>query len=272
MLVGREHEQLTLHDRLAAALGGHGSLVLIGGEAGIGKTALAEAFASEALDRGALVLIGRCYDLTDTPPYGPWVELFERYSTADDLSPLPIAFAQHSTVGTVSSQATLFQQVRDFLTAEAASRPLALILEDLHWADPASLDLLRSLARQLAPAPILIVATYRTEEVAGDHSLAALLPALVREAKIERLDLRPLDDSAVRALIAARYPLAEADAERLVACLRARADGNPFFISELLRTLEEEAVLQPIGGNEWALGEITEVRVPPLVRQVIDGR
>ena len=211
-----------LGEHLAAALAGQGSLALIGGEAGIGKTALAEALCHEAEERGALVLVGRCYDLTETPPYGPWIELFERCCATEDHPPLPAAFAERGTIGAVTSQAALFQQVRDFLGAVAASRPLVLLLEDLHWADPASLDLLRHQARYLASATLLLVATYRTEEVATDHPLAALLPALVREGKAERLDLRRLDDDAVRILVAARYPLRDGDRERLIAYLRAR--------------------------------------------------
>src|ERR671932_1671572 len=73
-LVGRDREEALLRERLAAALAGRGSLVLIGGEAGIGKTALAEALLAEATERGALALVGRCYDLSETPPYGPWAE------------------------------------------------------------------------------------------------------------------------------------------------------------------------------------------------------
>src|SRR4051812_35475574 len=80
LLVGRGREQAALRDALAAALAGRGSLVLIGGEAGIGKTTLAEALLAEAMQQGALVLFGRCYDLTETPPYGPWGEVFSRAS------------------------------------------------------------------------------------------------------------------------------------------------------------------------------------------------
>src|SRR4051812_31948084 len=88
-LVGREREMVVLRDCLDASLGGRGGLALIGGEAGIGKTALAETICREAAARGALVLVGRCYDLTETPPYGPWVELFEMYRPADGFPPLP---------------------------------------------------------------------------------------------------------------------------------------------------------------------------------------
>src|SRR6476660_2217546 len=108
-LVGREREFGVLRQHLDAALAGHGSLVLIGGEAGIGKTALAEALCQEASAQGALVLTGRCYDLTETPPYGPWVELFGRYHPSEGLPARPPAFAQHDTIGAVANQAALFQ-------------------------------------------------------------------------------------------------------------------------------------------------------------------
>src|SRR5436853_851950 len=90
-LVGREREQATLREALAAALAGRGSLVLIGGEAGIGKTALAETLLAEATELGALVLVGRCYDLSETPPYGPWTEALARAPRDPALPPLPAA-------------------------------------------------------------------------------------------------------------------------------------------------------------------------------------
>src|SRR5215218_10338868 len=90
-LVGREREQAALREALDEALAGRGSLVLIGGEAGIGKTALAEWLLAEAAGRGALVLVGRCYDLSETPPYGPWREIFDRTPRDAGLPGLPTA-------------------------------------------------------------------------------------------------------------------------------------------------------------------------------------
>ncbi|MGN6700888.1 MAG: ATP-binding protein, partial [Thermomicrobiales bacterium] len=84
-LVGRERELALLRERLAAALASHGTLVLLSGEAGIGKTALAEALLHDADEQGALVLVGRCYDLSETPPYGPWRELLDRAPRDADL-------------------------------------------------------------------------------------------------------------------------------------------------------------------------------------------
>ena len=264
-LVGRERERAILRQLLEAALTGHGGLVLTGGEAGIGKTALAEALCREAEEHGVLVLTGRCYDLTDTPPYGPWIELFGHYPR-DEAMPPPGAFAVRGIVGAVVSQDALHGQVHDFLAAACARRPLLLLLEDLHWADPASLDLLRFLARAFVTLPLLLIATYRADELTRRHPLYPLLPLLVREARAERVDLRPLDDGAVRALVETRYRLPVGDADRLVAYLRGRAEGNALFVCEVLRALEERGTLAREGAG-WRLGDLSDQTVPPLWRR-----
>ena len=265
-LVGREREQTVLRDALAAALAGRGSLVLIGGEAGIGKTALAESLLEDATERGALALVGRCYELSETPPYGPWTEALARAPSDADLPASPDLASGRGAV----SQVALFRQMRDYLAALAAGQPLVLLLEDLHWADPASLDLLRVLGRGLADLSLLVLATYRAAELTRRHPLYALLPMLVREARAVRLDLRPLDEAGLRALVA-RFALPPADQGRLVAYLGARAEGNPFYAGELLRRLGEMGVLRS-SGVEWAVGDLTAIGVPPLLRQILDAR
>jgi len=271
ILVGRERELVALRAHLDAALVGRGSLVLIGGEAGIGKTALAETVCRDAETRGTLVLVGRCYDLTETPPYGPWVELFGRYRQADAMPPPPDAFAVRGTVGAVPSQMALFAQVEDFLTALAARQPLVVLLDDLHWSDPASLDLLRFLARSVSGLPLLVLVTYRSDELTRRHPLSALLPQLAREADAERIDLGRLNHGAVRALVDARYGLADDDARRLVRYLQERAEGNALFVGELLRALGEADILRQERGH-WLLGDLSATAVPTLLRQVIEGR
>ncbi|HET8626908.1 MAG TPA: AAA family ATPase, partial [Thermomicrobiales bacterium] len=270
-LVGRDRERATLRAALDAALAGRGALVLIGGEAGIGKTSLAEVTCAEAREQGALVLVGRCYDLSETPPYGPWLEVFARYPRDADLPALPAPLAERGRLGAVASRDALVGQVADFLAAVAARRPLVLLLDDLHWADPASLDLLRVLARGLADTPLLLLATYRSDDLPAGHPLAALVPRLVREARAERLDLAPLDEAAVGALVAARYALAEPDLARLVAYLRDHAEGNPFAAGEMLRALAEARMLRA-GEAGWTVGDLAAAPVPPLLRQVVAER
>ena len=266
-LVGRDRELALLHDRLTAARDGRGSLVLITGEAGIGKTALADALCREAAGTGAHVLIGHCYDRTETPPYGPWIQIARRPQALPDAANAPPV----PRLDGATSQADLFAQARDFLVALTAQRPLVLVLEDLHWADSASLDLLRFVARGIDEVPLLLVATYRGEEVDRRHPLAALVPLLVREAPTERLGLRPLDTAAAQALVRARHDLAEPAVHRLAAYLIERTEGNALFLTELLRSLEEEGLIDRIARGAYAQA-IAQTPVPALLRQIVDDR
>ena len=277
-LVGRERELAALRDALASAMAGRGSLVLIGGEAGIGKTALAEWLLPEAQDQGALVLVGRCYDLSETPPYGPWRELFARAPRGEDLPTLPQAVLPAAQRGeALASQDAIIERTQAYLATVVARHPGVLLLDDLHWADSASLDLLRIVARSSAGLPLLLLATYRADEVARAHPLHALLPVLVREARAIRLGLRPLDATAIGAFVAARYGLAAGDHARLTGYLAGRSEGNALFLGELLRTLEGEGLLRQdtqatAGDDRWGIGDLDSVAVPPLLRQVIERR
>lgn len=267
VLVGRESEQATLRAALGDTLGGRGRLVMISGEAGIGKTALARRIGREACEQGALVLVGHCYDLIETPPYGPWTEVVAQGIThqGSPVPPLEEAAAQSA------SQMALFARMWEWLGTLAARQPLVLLLEDMHWADVGSLELLRFVARGVAGAPMLLVVTYRGDEVNRRHPLFPLLPLLVREAGALRVDLRRLEPDDVRTLVSARYTLSVEAQSRLMAYLEERAQGNPLYVGELLRTLEDEHLLR-LEGDGWVLGDLTQAGVPTLLRQVIEGR
>lgn len=215
-IYGREREQQMLRDRLSDLLAGTGNVVLVGGEAGIGKSTLVEQSAAEARTAGAIVLSGGCYDLTTTPPYGPWIEIARDQPSDGDLPQLSIDRA-------APSQTALFDGVTDYLRRLAATQPVLLVLEDLHWSDHASLDL-QQLAR-----------------------------------------------SAVDALVAGRYPLADLDRGRLVEYLARQAEGNPFYTVELLRGLEDSHLLNQTG-DVWQVGDVERLQVPTLLRQVLDAR
>jgi DNA-binding CsgD family transcriptional regulator len=270
LLVGRAREQVALREALAVAAGGHGRLVLLGGEAGIGKTTLARDLSGEASMCGCRVLAGSCYDLTNTPPYGPWLDLFEA-SRRDPALPAPPAAFAGGRLAQVNNQAALFGEVRQFLAELTANDPVLILLEDLHWADPASVDLLRHLGPHLRHWPLLLLATYRANELTRDHPFSQQLPALVREADGHRLDVHRIDREALRTLVSGRYRLARPDEDRLVAYLDRHAEGNPFFATEVLRTLEEDMLLRRTEDG-WMLGKLDRVVVPSLLRQVIDGR
>ena len=253
---------------LDAAAGGSGGLVLIGGEAGIGKTALATSIEYEAWGRGIPVWVGHCYEFVATPPYGPWTEsgIFDGRSEA--VPPPPML---RSGAGVAGSQSALFEQMQAFLTGITRKDPIVLILEDLHWSDPASLELLRFVSRNLGGLHALLVVTYRDDEVTRQLPFYGLLPTLVRESGARRIELRRLGESAVREMVATGYGLPEADEGRLVSYLTDLTAGNAFFTIELLRTLEDELVLHQ-EGESWVLEDPGGIRVPSLLRQIIEGR
>ncbi len=271
LLVGRDRELAVLAELLNDAIAGRGSFVLAGGEAGIGKTALAEAACRVAVQQEVLVLTGRCFDRSETSAYGPWLSLFERYRPRDDLPPYPMVFAEPGHVDDVGSQASLFRQVLSFLRATTSVKPVMLLLEDVHWADPASLDLLRFLAQNIATLPLLVMVTYRSDEFWRHHPFASLVPLLVRETGARSLDLGPLDRDSLHTLIALRYGVPDVEAVRLAAYLESRTEGNALFVIEVLRSLEEMGVVGE-EGDHWHVGDLAQITIPPLLRQVIDGR
>jgi DNA-binding CsgD family transcriptional regulator len=270
LLVGREREREVLRAELFAAGSGRGRLVLLGGEAGIGKSTLAQDLVGTTAGHTTRVLAGHCYDLTNTPPYGPWLDLFQGSQPVPDMPVPPAAFAG-GVLAAVTDRAALFADVRRFFAELSTTHPTLVLLEDLHWADPASLELLRHVASNLRHWPVLLLATYRVDELTRRHPFAQQLPALVREAEGLRLELRRLDEAALRALVASRYNLPAADEARLVTYLEQHAEGNPFFATELLRALEEEALLRQVDGR-WVLHKLDHVVVPTFLRQVIEGR
>jgi DNA-binding CsgD family transcriptional regulator len=270
LLVGREREQSVLRAEWAATHSGRGRLILLGGEAGIGKTSLGQDLADATEPHSAWVLRGHCYDLTNTPPYGPWLELFEGAAAISSLPARPAAFAG-GALAAITDQAALFADVRRYFAELSATRPALVLLEDLHWADPASLELLRHVAPHVRHWPVLLLVTYREDELTRRHPFAQQLPALVREADGLRLDLRRLDPGALRALVASRYRLAAGDEARLAAYLERHAEGNPFFATELLRALEEAGRLRQ-GEGCWDLSQLDDVAVPAFLRQVIESR
>jgi DNA-binding CsgD family transcriptional regulator len=270
-LVGRTREQTLLRDRLAALRAGSGSLVLIGGEAGIGKSSLGRWLTATATNQAIPVSAGACYDLLQAAPYGPWREAFSALAAATAADDPAIPLQRGAGVSLAGNQDVLFAQIREFLAARTVSKPLVILLEDLHWADPASIELLRSLARGLRNLPLLIVATYRADELTRQHALMPALPQLVRDASTLRLDLAPLRAEDIHALLQERYVLRAQDQACLAAYLEARSMGNPFYLTEILYTLEGERLLRP-SGDGWEVGDLSQATVPPLVRQLIEAR
>ncbi|CAN5667689.1 hypothetical protein BH23CHL2_BH23CHL2_22460 [soil metagenome] len=270
-IYGRERERARLRQLLDDADKRHGSVVLISGEAGIGKTTLVDDLIHEAKQRDCLVLTGACYDLTTTPPYGPWAEITRGYAADEELPALPESLVAGQDLDTIPSQSALYRLVATFFADVADHRPLVLVLEDLHWSDLESPALLRYLARELANTPTLIITTYRDDELTRHDPLFQIIPLLVRESNAQRIELRRWDAEEISTFVQQQYALDQDDLARIVAYLEAQTDGNPLFIQEMLNTLEAEAILSRAGAT-WALQDLDRVAVPPFVVQLIEGR
>lgn len=270
-IFGRDPELKRLHAQYAETLQGRGGLALVGGEAGIGKTSLIREFIRQLGNHSPLVLTGNCTDLFATPAYGPWVELIRGYFATGDLPQVPEVLQRGTGMGAIGTQLELFDVASDFLSAIAAVHPVILVLEDLHWSDPESLSLLRYVARQASDHRVLIIATYRDDEIPPDHPLYHVLPGLIRESNSLRIDLRPINERSLTELLTFYYELSLEDTQRLSRYLSSHAEGNPLYLLEILRELEHEGTLRQIDTG-WALGNLDRFRVPAMLQQVIDRR
>lgn len=212
-LVGRRGELAVLTDALADAAAGHGRLVLVEGDAGVGKTRLTQEFADRAARDGATVLSGGCLQLEADIPYAAF----------DEALPGPFF------TGT-ADRASEFRRVAE--TVAGAGQPVVLLLEDLQWADASTRDLLVFLQRALRHAPVLQIGTHRTGEVGRDHPVAGMVAELVRLPHAERLRLEPLNADETTEL--ARGLLGVEPGREMVKVLLSRAEGNPFFTEELI--------------------------------------
>lgn len=271
VIYGRNRERSQLCEFLDDAISGHGSLVLISGEAGIGKTTLVNDLINEAGKRNCLVLSGGCYDLVTTPAYGPWQEIIRDYVPEGDQPSAPTWFEDSEAMEAFDNQSALFDAMKRFFEQVAKQQPLVLVLEDLHWADHATLDALRFIARTFEEVDILVTVTYRDDELTRRHNLYQLLPLLIRESQTHRIHLSRLDLHDIREMVVGRYRLGESDLDGLVRHVADRSAGNPFFAEELLQGLEDDLILRPVAGG-WALGNLDQARLPTLVRQVVDMR
>ena len=289
VFVGREHEIEALLRALGDALAGHGRLLVIGGEPGIGKSRLAEELASAATESRAEVLWGRCWEAGGAPPYWPWAQAIRSHVRETDTEQLlgelgadageiadvvaevreqvPDLGPSRTIDHPQTARFRLFDSMTGFLKRVARAQPLVLVLDDLHWADEGSLRLLEFVARELAEARLLLVGTYRDVELSRRHPLSQTLAELTRERLFERIVLRGLSSGDVAQFIEATCGTSPPHA--LVSAVHAQTEGNPLFMTEVVRLLTQEGELTPerLSGSEgWSM------RIPEGVREVIGRR
>ena len=293
-LVSREAELERINSALDAVTGGAGRLLLLAGEPGVGKTRLAQEAMVAARERGFLIATGRCYEPQMEVPYYPfletlhhalrqaptdvWKALAERWPDMVRLLPEEMpgehGFRLTNLVdarGLGDDRQRLFWQVTRFFQTLAAVQPIALLLDDLHWADEASVDLLAHLTRHTRGDRMLLLGVYRDVEVTRRHPLEGALRDLQRERLVERIAVRRLSAEGTRALIGAVLRVEEVS-EAFAGLLHGRAEGNPFFTGELLRDLIERGAVYQDEHGRWERHEIGEIAVPEGVRAVIGQR
>lgn len=217
VMVGRSVELAVLDAALHRADGGEGRLVVVEGDAGIGKTRLVDSFARSAAERGVRVPVGYCPPLVDDVPYAPILDILRGL----DASP---------TSARIRDRGRFFRKVADLLSGQGTTT--VAVVEDLHWADGSTRDLLAFLSRVLRKDSVLLVVTVRGDELVPGHPVGALLAELTRDRQVDRLRLLPLTRAEVERQVCEL--LRERVSASLVDDLFGRAEGNPFFTEELL--------------------------------------
>ncbi|MER5771027.1 AAA family ATPase [Streptomyces sp. NPDC001985] len=245
VLIGRDHPAGVLRAEIVRAAESHGGLVLVTGEAGIGKTVLVTDGADEARRRGALVLGGSCWDSDSAPGYWPWVQVVrglrrgigeEEWAEAERAAGGRLGMLLGEDPGPVREAAEgfpLYDAVTTALVTASQRRPVAVVLEDLHWADPASLRLLEFAAQHAWFERLLLIGTYRDVEVeAADHPLQKLILPLAARAAAT-VTLTGLGRDEVGALMALTGGVEPEPA--LVDEVHRHTGGNPFFVEQTVR-------------------------------------
>ena len=290
--VDREEERASLRSYVDAAIDGRGALVLLVGEAGAGKTRLAEEIGLEGSGRGMRLLTGRCYEASRNDPFTPFIDVLqavERSVSAESFRAIlgeaageiarilprvrhlyPDIPAPADLPDADQARRYLFASVRDVLVGMALQRPLYLILDDIHWADEPSLLFLEQLAHELASVPILIIGTYIQAELSASRPLQSLVEDLHRRRLVERFQIGPFAEhdlgTLLEALAGTTVPTA------LIRLLYDETEGNIFFAEEVFRHLIEQGRVFDAGGNWRRDLDSIDLDLPDTIRLTIGRR
>jgi tetratricopeptide (TPR) repeat protein/tRNA A-37 threonylcarbamoyl transferase component Bud32 len=290
-MIGRDAEKEELLCSLEEAQGGRGSLVMIGGEPGIGKTRLTEEILAEARQRGFVTMTGHCYEGEGAAPYVPFVEMLEYSARSSppatfrralgDAAPevariMPELRRLFPDIGSgielppEQQRRYLFNAYREFVERACQVTPLAVVFEDLQWADEPTLLLLQHITQTVGTMPMLTMGTYRDVELEVTRPFAKTLETLLRKRQATRISLRRLPVEGVEEMLGAMSGQTPPDS--LAAVIFEETEGNPFFVEEVFQHLEEEGKLFDEGGA-WRPGlRMEDLQVPEGVRLVVGRR
>jgi predicted ATPase len=285
--VGRGRELGMLRASVTEALAGRGRLLLLVGEAGIGKTRTAQELAAYGRERGMRILWGRTYEGGGAPPYWPWVQAIRAYvrdgapedlradlgAGAADVAHIVSAVRERlhglplppQELAPDEARFRVFDGVATFLKNAGARQPLFLVLDDLHWADRGSLLLLQFVAREMGETHLVIVGTYRDEEAERSQPLFQTLGELGREAVVRSVVLRGLGREEIARYI--ELTVGDPPTAAVVEAAFRQTEGNPFFLGEVVRLLIAEGSFADAGS-----ATAKTLSLPPGVRAVISSR
>ena len=294
-VVGRENEIAVMTDGLKRVAIGEGrEVVLVSGEAGLGKTTLVAEVARPAFANGACVLFGHCEEDLATP-YQLFAEALGHYLTHADEAQLRVHVDAYGpelarlvpqlvsrfpdvppskATDTDTERFLLFAAVVGLLVEVSREQPVVLVLDDLQWADKASLQLLRHLVAAEQPMRVLVLGTFRDSELSRSHPFVETLAALHRLRGVSRIELTGLDDTGVISLMeaVAGHSL-DGAAIDLAHAVHRETDGNPFFVAEVLRHLNETGKICQDAAGHWVVDEsLEQMALPDSVRVVIGAR
>jgi predicted ATPase/class 3 adenylate cyclase len=286
-LIGRQAEVGQLLERIEQAAAGRGGLAILAGEQGIGKTRLVDEIATQVERLGFSVLWGRCHEGDWPPPYGPFIEVLEAQAALCDVAELRrdlgdaagvvaqlvpavrrlLPDAASAPVPPEEERHRVLDGVGRFLVARSRHVPVVLILDDLHWADRATVALLRHLVHLVASERLLVVGTYRDVDLDRAHPLADALAAWPREAGYDHLRIDSLGPEEVTEFLGA---VGGQEYEVKVGRAWAReTGGNPFFILEVMRHLHEEGKLyRGVDGGWMTAARLRDLALPVAARDV----
>ncbi|MBI2773495.1 MAG: AAA family ATPase [Chloroflexi bacterium] len=291
VVVGRDAERARFAEHLELAAGGRGQTVIVAGEAGVGKSAFVrEALAAAGL-RGFRILYGATVESDRGLPYAPFVAAVRSGfrgiardrlgrvlgQAAPDLAQLfpELGKAQRSEAASTAEHHRLSVAFLGLFTTFAREAPVLLVVEDLHWADEASLGLFHYLTRELRDARATLLGTYRSDEMHRRHPLLRVIAAMQRERIASEIALDRLDKEQVRSLILATFGRSDANirvSDEFRDAIYARSEGNPFFTEELLKSLVESGDVFYRPETGWERKPIDQLRIPGSIREAVRER
>ncbi len=287
-LVARNSEIEHLRAIVKTVVGGGGRLLLLSGEPGIGKTRLAQEATLVGRASGMQLATGQCYEAQQTVAFYPFLEILRRLIPTTraqlriepserwpQLLPLLLANSKQATARAISSggdpdQQQLFWAVTELIEALAVVAPLVIALDDLHWSDQSSLDLIHHLTRHLRHVPVLFIGTFRDTEVAPGHPLRTLLLDLHREQLSEQIALRRLGQDGTGALMASALHTQQISTD-FVDLVHRRTEGNAFFALEVVRMLVERGDAIEMDGV-WICRATGDIDIPHTIHDAISER